>query len=100
MDHGFLAAAAEVLHVAHPNLSVAIRQFEDEWGVILFDRVARRLVLTETVPLDDGSGIRRVSDGLSAPGGILEGIERYFEIPAPIILRFRQPPAGDVDLQC
>lgn len=48
VDHGSLAAAAEVLHVAQPNLSVAIRQLETEWGVILFDRVGRRLILTET----------------------------------------------------
>ena len=36
----------------------------------------------------------------SAPGGILEDIERYLEIAAPIALGFRQPPAGDIDLQC
>lgn len=46
--HGSLAAAADVLHVAQPNLSVAIKQLEAEWGVALFDRIGRGLTLTET----------------------------------------------------
>jgi LysR family transcriptional regulator, salicylic acid-responsive activator of bsdBCD len=48
VERGSLAAAADVLHVAQPNLSVAIRQLEAEWGVSLFDRVGRGLVLTDT----------------------------------------------------
>ncbi|WP_298398227.1 LysR family transcriptional regulator [Sphingobium sp.] len=46
--HGSLAAAADILHVAQPNLSVAIKQLEAEWGVALFDRIGRGLTLTET----------------------------------------------------
>lgn len=48
VEHGSLAAASDVLRVAQPNLSVAIRQLESEWGVALFDRIGRGLSLTDT----------------------------------------------------
>lgn len=48
VDHGSLAAAADMLHVAQPNLSVAIKQLEAEWGVVLFERAGRGLVVTDT----------------------------------------------------
>src|SRR5271168_2685176 len=47
VEHGSLVAASEVLHVAQPPLSVAIKQLEAKWSVRLFDRVGRGLVLTE-----------------------------------------------------
>ena len=48
VEHRSLAAAAEVLRVAQPNLSVAIKQLEAEWGVSLFERAGRGLVVTDT----------------------------------------------------
>lgn len=48
VDHQSLAAAADVLRVAQPNLSVAIKQLEAEWGVSLFERAGRGLVVTDT----------------------------------------------------
>lgn len=43
---GTVSKAAEQLHVAQPALSRHIASLEDEFGVKLFDRVGRRIVLT------------------------------------------------------
>jgi DNA-binding transcriptional LysR family regulator len=48
VEHRSLAAAADVLNVAQPNLSVAIKQLEEKWGVSLFERSGRGLVVTDT----------------------------------------------------
>jgi DNA-binding transcriptional LysR family regulator len=48
VEHRSLAAAADVLRVAQPNLSVAIKQLEAEWGVSLFERAGRGLAVTDT----------------------------------------------------
>lgn len=48
VEHHSLAAAAEVLRVAQPNLSVAIKQLEAEWGISLFERAGRGLTVTDT----------------------------------------------------
>jgi DNA-binding transcriptional LysR family regulator len=48
VEHGSLAAAADVLQVAQPNLSMAIKQLEAEWGVSLFERAGRGLAVTDT----------------------------------------------------
>ncbi len=48
VEHRSLAAAADVLNVAQPNLSVAIKQLEEEWGVALFERAGRGLLITDT----------------------------------------------------
>ena len=41
-----MTKAAEVLHITQPTLSRQIAQMEDEMGVKLFDRSARKIVLT------------------------------------------------------
>ena len=48
VEHRSLAAAADVLRVAQPNLSVAIKPLEEEWGVSLFERTGRGLTVTDT----------------------------------------------------
>lgn len=48
VEQGSLASAAEILHIAQPPLSVAIKQLEGEWGVSLFERAGRGLVITDT----------------------------------------------------
>ncbi len=45
---GGLAAAGKVLHLSHPTLSAQVHALEDALGAKLFDKVGRKLELTET----------------------------------------------------
>src|SRR5262245_61070608 len=54
-DLGTVSMAAQRLHIAQPALSRQIRDLEHEFGLRLFDRVGRRLVLT-------GEGEQLLSD--------------------------------------
>lgn len=44
---GGMTRAAEQLHIAQPSISVAIRELEQHYGVALFDRIGRKLLLTD-----------------------------------------------------
>ena len=46
-QEGAAKAAAEKLYIAQPTVSVAIRELERHYKVTLFDRIGRRLFLTE-----------------------------------------------------
>ncbi|MCR4441224.1 MAG: LysR family transcriptional regulator [Peptococcaceae bacterium] len=46
-DCGSLTAASEILHISQPSISVAIRQLEEEFGLNLFYRSKKRLILTD-----------------------------------------------------
>ena len=44
---GSVTAAAESLHISQPSLSVMIQELEAEFGLLLFSRGKRRLILTD-----------------------------------------------------
>ena len=47
-DHNYnTTKAAEKLLISQPAISLAIRELEQYYGVILFDRIGRRLSITE-----------------------------------------------------
>lgn len=47
-ENGFnTTKAAQALHVAQPAVSLALRELEDYYGIKLFDRIGRRLCITD-----------------------------------------------------
>ena len=44
---GGITKAAESLYLAQPAVSLAVRELEEHYDVRLFDRIGRRLYLTE-----------------------------------------------------
>lgn len=47
-ETGSVTAAAKKLFLAQPSISLALRELEENYGVRLFDRISRRLYITET----------------------------------------------------
>ena len=46
-ETGSATAAGEMLYIAQPSISLAISELEDYYGIKLFDRIAKRLYITE-----------------------------------------------------
>lgn len=46
-QQGSVTKAANVLHMAQPSVSLALRELEDYYGVALFERIGRRISPTE-----------------------------------------------------
>ena len=46
-DTGGVTAAARALYMAQPSVSLALQELEGYYGVPFFDRIARRLHLTQ-----------------------------------------------------
>ncbi|MFT9494694.1 LysR family transcriptional regulator [Anaerosolibacter sp.] len=47
-ETGSATAAGEKLFIAQPSISLAIAELEDHYGIKLFDRISKRLQITET----------------------------------------------------
>lgn len=102
--------AAEKLHMAQPPLSRQIRQFEEEVGVALFDRVARGLRLTEAgrFLLDQSLQLtQRLEETLEGTRRIGRNEKRWFNIgfvPSvlygvlPELIRELRENDGDVEV--
>lgn len=46
-DYGSVTKAATILHLAQPSISLAIRELEEYYGIPLFDRIHRKLYVSE-----------------------------------------------------
>ncbi|MDR2888759.1 MAG: LysR family transcriptional regulator [Lachnospiraceae bacterium] len=57
--HGSITRAAEVLNVAQPAVSMAVRELENFYGVRMFERMNRRLYITEA-----GERLRLYADSI------------------------------------
>lgn len=47
-ETGSMTAAAEKLYIAQPSISLAVSEMEEHYGVRFFDRISRRLYLTDS----------------------------------------------------
>ena len=66
--------AAERVHVTQSTLSHQIRQLEDEVGRPLFDRIGKRVVLTEAGELFVTFAAKALKRGRSGPGLAARGV--------------------------
>lgn len=46
-EYGTISKSAEILHISQPSISLAIKDLEEQFGVTLFERENKRLVLSE-----------------------------------------------------
>ena len=87
VDHGGVGRAATALHVAQPSVSASVRRLERELGVDLFDRIGRRLVLTDAgaTVVDHARqllrGRERLEAELAAQRGVVVGMLRLVSLP-------------------
>ncbi|WP_343208740.1 LysR family transcriptional regulator [Anaerolentibacter hominis] len=47
-ENSSITKASQLLHLAQPSVSLAVKELEDYYGVKLFDRISRRLYVTES----------------------------------------------------
>src|ERR1700739_923832 len=107
VDEGGVTRAAERLRVAQPSLSQALRSFERELGVQLFDRVGRGLRLPSAGEALVGPArqvLRAIDEARGAVTGVVELSTGTLEIAAlatlavdpmaPLIGRFRERHPG------
>ena len=96
---GSIAAAAEQLSLAQPTLSTQIKTLEENLGHKLFQRVGRRLQLTDTgrdvlryadVIFSAGSEMMQMLSG-RLPGGVRFSVGITDVLPKPLAYRFLLP---------
>src|SRR5215470_9527939 len=62
IDQGSFTGGAESLDIAQPSLSEGVRRLETELGTRLFDRIGRRVVLTDAGRAFEGPARRMVRE--------------------------------------
>ena len=78
VQQGGFSAAAKVLHTSQPNVSKAVRQLEEELGVVLLDRSGHRNALTDAGEIVYRRARRMLAEGedLVAELDELRGLRR------------------------
>ena len=112
-EQGGFSAAAEQLHLTQPAVSKRVRQLEEALGVTLFDRVGRRVALTEAgralLPrarrlLNDAREMRRLVADLdgSVGGRLVMGTSHHIglhRLPGPLRRFTRRYPEVELDIR-
>lgn len=71
-EHGSMARAVDVLHIAQPTLSQQIRALEQDLGTVLFDRTGRGMELTEAGRLLRNHALPLIAQAQAARTAIAE----------------------------
>jgi len=112
-EHGSFSLAAEQLHLTQPAVSKRVRLLEQDLGVPLFDRVGRKISLTEAgtalLPrarrlLNDAQELRRSVADLSGEvrGRLVMGTSHHIglhRLPGPLREFTRNFPAVELDIR-
>jgi LysR family cyn operon transcriptional activator len=72
-EHLSFTRAAEKIHITQSTLSHQIKQFEEEIGLQLFDRIGKRIIMTEAGELLLGrvsKALQEIDDGVRAVRGV------------------------------
>ncbi|MDY0394110.1 LysR family transcriptional regulator [Virgibacillus halophilus] len=69
--------AAEQLHISQPSLSAAIKKLEDEVGLILIDRSAKILRITNEGEIVYSEAIKLLKHFESVTGGIFPSERKW-----------------------
>lgn len=93
VEEGSVTGAARRLNVVQPAVSMSLRKLEDEFGVVLFDRTARGVVISQKA-----RGLYKIClqilDQVAAAADVL----RSDDIGAPATLTVGALPSGEYSL--